>query len=239
MADSGIPDLTARLRIRRRRGRGRLRPLVLSLVALVIAASLAYLVRFSPVFDVRAVDVRGATLVGADEVRAKAGIVSGVPLASVDAGEVAHRVATLAPVARAQVSRTWPHTITIEVTERTPVFQRVAGRHYQWVDDQGVIFHDSTTRDAKLIQVATPDVDNALLADVATVVEALPADLLGRVAGVTAVTRDDIVLTLKDRRRVVWGSADSSPLKGQVTLALLHVKASVYDVSSPANPTSR
>ena len=240
MSDTGIPDLTARLRIRRRRGRGRrLRPLLLALLALAVAASVAYLVRFSPVFDVRTVEVRGAAMVGADAVRARADVPSGIPLASVDASAIAQRVAGLPPVARAQVTRTWPHTITIDVTERTPVFQRVDGHHYQWVDDQGVIFHDSTTADPKLPQVATPSVDNALLTDVATVVKSLPGDLRGQVAGITAVTRDDIVLILKDHRRVVWGSADSSTLKAQVTLALLHVRASVYDVSSPANPTSR
>lgn len=240
MADPAIPDLTERLRIRRRRGRGRrMRPVVVSLVALALAASLAYLVRFSPVFDVRDVQVRGATLVGADEVRSAAGVPDGVPLASVDPGAVAQRVARLAPVARASVTRTWPHTITIEVTQRTAVYQRIAGHHYQWVDDQGVIFHDTPTASRDLLQVATPDVANALLADVASVVTALPADLRTQVAGVTAVTRDDIVLTLKDGRRIVWGSADSSALKGQVALALLHVRARVYDVSSPQNPTSR
>ena len=240
MADPAIPDLTERLRIRRRRGRGRrMRPVLLSLVALLVAASVAYVVRFSSVYDVRDVEVRGATLVAPDDVRARAGIASGVPLASVDPAAVAQRVAGLPPVGRAQVSRTWPHTITITVTQRTPVFQRVAGSHFQWVDGQGVIFHDSTTPVRDLLQVATPDVDNALLADVASVVQALPAELLGKVAGITAVTRDDIVLTLKDRRRIVWGSADSSALKGQVALALLHVSARVYDVSSPQNPTSR
>lgn len=240
MADAGIPDLTARLRIRRRRGRNRrIRPLLVALVALVIAASVAYLVRFSSLFDVRDVEVSGATLVGSDQVRARAEVPFGVPLASVDSSAVAQRVAGLAPVARAQVTRTWPHTITIDITQRTPVLQRVDGHDYQWVDDQGVIFHDSTSPAPNLPQVATPSVDNALLSDVATVIKSLPADLLGRVAGITAVTRDDIVLTLKDHRRIVWGSADSSPLKVQVTLALLHVRASVYDVSSPANPTSR
>ncbi|MGG6498089.1 UNVERIFIED_CONTAM: cell division protein FtsQ, partial [Bacteroidetes bacterium 56_B9] len=48
-----------------------------------------------------------------------------------------------------------------------------------------------------------------------------------------------IVVVLSGRRTVVWGSVAQSVLKAKVTTAMLHVKATRYDVSSPAHPTSR
>lgn len=212
----------------------------MALALLVVVSFLAWAIRFSSAFDVTTVEVRGAKLVTAAQVRARAGVSIGVPLAVVDTGQVARRVATLTAVSHAEVSRHWPHTVVVTITERTPVYQRAVAGRYQWVDAQGVIFHETSTRSSSLPLVTTTGVDNILLADVATVVTSMPAALLDQVGKIDATTRDDIVLILKDgHRRIVWGSADSSELKGQVALALLHVRASVYNVSSPANPTTR
>ncbi|MDA8437448.1 MAG: FtsQ-type POTRA domain-containing protein [Propionibacterium sp.] len=241
MTDSHLPDFTARMRVRRHRARGRgRRPLLMALALLVVVGFLAWVIRFSSAFDVTAVEVRGAKLVTAAQVRARAGVSIGVPLAVVDTGQVARRVAGLTAVSHAEVSRQWPHTVVVTVTERTPVYQRAVAGRYQWVDSQGVIFHETSSPSSRLPLVTTAGVDNLLLADVATVVTSMPAALLDQVGSIDAATRDSIVLTLKDgRRRIVWGSADSSVLKSQVALALLHVRASVYNVSSPANPTTR
>ncbi len=177
MADQRLSDFSERMSLRRRRSRGRrVRSLLVTLTLLVAVSFLAWLVRFSSVFDVTAVDVRGATLVSAAQVRTRAGVATGVPLATVDTGAVARRVASLTQVSSAEVSRRWPHTVVITLTERTPVYQRIVGHRYQWVDAQGVIFHETSTRTASLPEVTTTGVDNLVLADVATVVSALPAD---------------------------------------------------------------
>jgi cell division protein FtsQ len=75
--------------------------------------------------------------------------------------------------------------------------------------------------------------------DVATVVTALPKVLRDRAVLISAETPDSIVIELSGGAEVVWGSAESSAQKAQVIVALLSVKASVYDVSSPSHPTTK
>ena len=77
------------------------------------------------------------------------------------------------------------------------------------------------------------------LAEAAKVVDALPAQLAAKVAHVEVRTIDDISLRLRDGRRVLWGSADSSADKADVLAVLLKRKARFYDVSVPSRPTIR
>jgi cell division protein FtsQ len=78
------------------------------------------------------------------------------------------------------------------------------------------------------------------LREAATVVSALPADLVTRVDHVEVATVDQITLVMRDQRQVLWGSAEESELKAQVVDKLLAAqKAPYYDVSVPGNPTYR
>ena len=72
----------------------------------------------------------------------------------------------------------------------------------------------------------------------ATVADALPLKLRGKVDRITAGSRDSIALVLRSGRIVTWGSSSDSELKAQVVSALLKRKPkSAIDVSSPHNPT--
>jgi cell division septal protein FtsQ len=71
------------------------------------------------VLAVRQVEVTGSVLVPPEQVQAVAAVVLGTPLARVDTAAVAARVRSLPSVAAVDVSRSWPHTLVIEVTERT------------------------------------------------------------------------------------------------------------------------
>jgi len=208
----------------------------LAALVVVVAAGLVWLVGFSSVLGVNRVQVTGASLVGADQVTAAAAVTPGTPLARVDSKALAARVTAAIPeVASVTVSRHWPNTLVIHVTERAIVYQIQLGGVYQWVDATGTVFHSSD--DAQPVPVALIDTsDQQLMADVAAVVSALPADLLPHVQSVSAVTRDSITLSLDDGRQVVWGSADQSALKAQVLAPLLNVPGTVYNVSAPDNP---
>ena len=63
----------------------------------------------------------------------------GTPLAQVDVDAVRARVAALPPVGQVQVSRRWPSTLLISLTERTPA-AIPAGKQFDLLDDHGVIF---------------------------------------------------------------------------------------------------
>ena len=109
-----------RISVRRDAGRRRLRriTLVLALVALVVLALVA---TRTPLLDVDRVTVAGNERTSVDDVRNAAGIRLGEPLLSIDLGTVASRVEELPWVASADVTRSWPSTVKIQVTEREPV----------------------------------------------------------------------------------------------------------------------
>ena len=211
------------------------------MAALVVGLGLAayWLIGFSSLLAVRQVQVDGVSLVSADDVRAAAAVPAGQPLARVDEEAVAARVtAALPAVAAVKITRHWPSTLVITVTERVAVYQVSAAGAYNWVSADGVVFH--TSADAQPVPSAIVALgDQTLLRDVATVVAALPAELAGHVLWLAAPTRDSISLQLDGDRQVVWGSAEQSDLKAQVIVALLNVPGHVYDVSAPAHPAVR
>jgi len=118
------------------------------------------------------------------------------------------------------------------------VYQRARDDGVDWVDSDGVVFRH-TDDPTGVIQVETDTDDQRLLADVATVVLALPDDVSGKVRSFQADAVDQIEFHISGGRTVVWGSADESDLKAQVLTALLTVDASVYDVSAPLHPTTK
>jgi len=236
MTDAGPSALQVRRRLTNRR-RVRRRGIVVLVALLALLA--AWVVVFSPVLSVRQVKVDGASIVSADDVQTAAAVPIGRPMAQVHQSDVASRITNALPaVLSATVSRQWPSTLVIHVTERTIAYQVASGGGFGWVSDDGVVFNVTPDSQAvPLVDVATGD--PKLLTDVATVVKAIPAGLMPNVQSMSAATRDSITLQLDDGRQVVWGSADQSALKAQVIVPLLNVPGTVYDVSSPSTPAVR
>ena len=163
----------------------------------------------------------------------------GQPLARVNTDEVVARVTSMDIVHQAEVYRKWPHTLVIDVTELKVSYQVKTPGGYLWIDPTGAIFNRTAKPTPKVVWATTSSGNRALLRDVATVADSFPVELRRQVDHVEAKSRDAIVVVLSGKRTVVWGSADQSELKGKVTAAMLNVKATRFDVSSPEHPTSR
>ena len=212
--------------------------LVVLLVALLVCG--AWLFWFSSYLAVRTVEVSGAERLGEAEVRAAADVPDGEPLARVDLATVQARVQALADVRAAEVTRTWPDTVTITLEERTPVAVVEIGGTLRALDTDGVVFGQYKSPPEGLPRVQTPaDTGRDALLEAAGVVSALPVDLTRRVDHVEVATVDQISLELRDGRTVVWGSAEESEAKAEVLTALLEQPGSTYDVSVPGQPTVR
>lgn len=204
----------------------------------VLAAVLGtgYLVLFTPVVGVHEVEVTGLATLEAEEVRAAAAIEPGTPLIRLDTEEVRDRVTRLPKVFAAEVTRSFPGTVRIAVTERTPV--AVAGGGHL-VDGTGLDY---------AVVARVPDglpkltVDNVRPDDPATraavaVLAAIPQQLRVRVVEVTAKTPGDVRLNLSDGKVVKWGGAEDSGRKAAVLGALLSREGRTYDVTTPDFPT--
>ena len=190
-----------------------LRRLVLLLVVGVVAFGV-WAVGWSSLLGVRHVDVSGEH-------------------------RTSEQVVLAAGAVHVKVSRVWPRTVRITITERVPVAVVHRGSSMRLIDAAGVDFAGAPPGapypklDLNLATTPAADVQAAL-----AVVHALPGPVLRRVASVQAYNPTDVRLILTDGAIVIWGSADRTLDKAQVFAALerQHPKATTYDVSAPDAP---
>ncbi|REB70376.1 cell division protein FtsQ/DivIB [Cutibacterium namnetense] len=235
-----VSDISVAMELRRRRRRKRNRIIAEVVAALVVLILVAiWIVRSSSLLCVDTIEVHGTHLLTASQVEQAAKVVKGQPLARVNTDDVAARVMAMDIVQQAEVHRKWPHTVVIDVTELKISYQVKTPGGYLWIDPSGRIFNRTAKPIPRVVWATTASGNRGLLRDVATVSDSFPPQLRRYVDHIEAKSRDAIVVALSDKRTVVWGSADQSALKAKVTTAMLHIKATRYDVSSPEHPTSR
>jgi cell division protein FtsQ len=106
---------------------------LLAAAALVVAGVGAYAAaRTTSLFDVRAVEVRGASPATAREVRAKLGPLVGRSLLGLDGAGVVRRVESIPEVAAARYDRAFPHTLVVTVRQERPAAVLRRG-HQAWL----------------------------------------------------------------------------------------------------------
>lgn len=218
--------------------RARRRVLIAGGVAAALALLAVYVAGWTPVMGVRTVEVVGPATLPADQLVATAGIPEGTPMMRVDLRAATARLADLPQVAAVDVTRQWPRTIVISVSERDPVAVRKAGDGWELLDANGSPFAMATTR-PKNLPAVTPSGDAAADTAMIQAIAGLPAELRAKVAAVEAQSPTSIRLTLRKGGAVVnWGSPDQSAFKAEVLAVLLQTDAGWYDVTNPQTPTT-
>jgi len=230
------PRLAARAQAERAARRRRLsRRGALALAVLGPLAVVGWLLAASPLLAVQRVTVTGSARLTPAQVTAAAAVATGTPLARVDTGAVGRRVRRLAPVAGVTVSRSWPRTLRLSVTERRPVAAVPAGRAFTLIDTTGTPFATVAAPPAGTVrlQVAQPGGSDPSTAAALRVLAEIPAVLRAQVDVVRASSPASVTLVLRDRRQVVWGAPGDGATKAAAVEALLRMKGKVYDVSAP------
>lgn len=229
------PRLEARASAARSARRGRVLHRVGNGLALLLPlVALAWVLLASSWLGVDRVEVVGLERLQAAAVVQAAAVEVGTPLARVDTAAVERRVAELAPVADVAVRRTWPGTLTVDVTERTPVGGVLQDGRYTLLDAEGVPFATEAALPAGAVrlQVHEPGPDDPSTLASLEVYAALPEALRTRVRIVRATSPSAVVLRLGDGRQVVWGRPGETETKAAAALALLSKPGTSYDVSA-------
>jgi cell division protein FtsQ len=239
----------------RRLGPRRVRLIAAASLALVlVAAGVLWLLYGSSWLRVERVTVSGTGLLTDDQVREAADVPVGSPLVSVDTGAVAARLREkLLRIDSADVTRSWPHDVRVEVTEREPVLLvRKAGKFVK-VDDAGVRF-DTVSRAPEgvpLLELRPTRSGSAaaslrrfgparLVREAVRVAGDLPSAVARGTRRITVRSYDDITLELTGGRTVAWGSGEQGGAKARTLTALMKAApgAAHFDVSAPAAPAS-
>ena len=217
------------------------RPALGVLGAVAVLALVAWVVLGSPLLAARTIEAVGTERVPVADLVALGEPDLGTPLARVDTGALADRVAALPMVRGAEVVRVWPSTLEVRVVERIPLAAVPAPVGVHVVDADGVVVQvlDAAPADLPLVEVDVTTAGAAALRETTTVLQALPDDVRTQVEQAGAASRDSVTLRLRGGAQVVWGSADDSVAKAEVLRVLLTQPAAVYDVSSPTTPVTR
>ena len=163
-------------------------PYWLAVLVVVGIGGLVWLFGFTAVLGVEAVDVTGAPIAGADQIRAVAAVADGTPLARVDTDAVADRVRSVASVASVDVGRSWPSTLIIAVTERVPVAVVARDGVFFVVDREGVVFNQVAQPPEGVVDltVANPGPDDPTTLAALRVLAALTPELRAQTVAVAA-----------------------------------------------------
>lgn len=211
------------------------RALWLTGAGLVLVGAALWVVYATSVLGVRAVEVTGVQVTSSEEVLAAAAVLDGTPLARVDTDGVSERVRALPAVASVDVRRSWPTTLIIEVTERSPAATVAVDGGFAIVDADGVVFHQVASPPAgvPILRVSAPGPEDAATLAALRVLAALTPELRAELAAISADSPNRIRLELVNDREVIWGDAEQSDRKAQVATALLAQPVTTIDVSAP------
>ncbi|MCT2585231.1 cell division protein FtsQ/DivIB [Actinophytocola gossypii] len=210
-----------------------------ALLVVLAVLGLGYVLMFTSVVGVREVAVFGTRDLSHDQVRETASIELGAPMVRLDTEEIALRVAELPRVFEVRVSRSWPSTVEITVTERDPVAVRLAGDDVHLIDRTGLDYATVEARPKELpvLRVENPSPDDAATRAAVTVLQDIPDQLRERVVEVSAETAGSVRLTLAGKKIVNWGDAEDNTRKAAVLAPLLTRPGKIYDVTTPDFPT--
>lgn len=235
---------SSRARFEARTAQARRRPWRLAagaLVALVVALALVWLLALGPVLAVRDVRVTGLTDPRETAaVLAAADVPDGTPLARVDTAGASRRIAEIPTVATVEVSRSWPGTVTVAVTRKTPALAvRLPDGTLRVVDRTGSPYEQVAAVPAgvPLVTSSSATLDPKGLSAAAGVLQVLPADLRRQVTGMTVASADAVSFQLGGVT-VRWGGPTDGAKKAEVLQVLLGTKPTTIDVSAPDTPTT-
>lgn len=240
-------------RISRRKkavARTKRRRVIGSSLGVVVVGAAIWGAFWSPLLDVRTVQVAGAKQTAAADVRNAAALGTDDNLLLLSTGAVATRVEELPWVKDASVHRRLPGTVRVKIHERHPALVVTVAAGSWTVDGSGHVLQEGappktlpTLTGAALTalepgeRVEADEVRSGL-----AVWRALPRGVKADVASVVAASPERIALALRDGTIVRYGGAERLGAKNKVLMALMARlaaegrTATYLDVSVPSTP---
>ncbi|WP_432107138.1 cell division protein FtsQ/DivIB [Streptomyces sp. AA1529] len=232
-------------RLRRRRALA-----LLLLLAVPLGGFGTWVLYGSPWLRLRNVSVTGTRVLSEADVSRAAAAPEGAPLITVDQAALQDRVRRKLPRVREVVAeRSWPHGLTLTVTERRPALVMEKAGDYVEVDSEGVRFATAgkPPKGVPLLVLAPRRAaderyfsSGRLRREAVRATAALPESVRRATRTVRVRSFDDITLELTGERTVRWGSAERGRAKAAALTALMKAAedATHFDVTAPSAPAA-
>ncbi|HHU66707.1 FtsQ-type POTRA domain-containing protein [Corynebacterium sp.] len=167
------------------------------------------------------------------------GVSQGDNLVRVDAGQAARGVVDLPWVRSATVSRQWPSTLVVDVTERQALLYSSEADGDHLIDEEGRPFIIDVPPESSVEVTGDLREDLEVLADVAAVISSLPEHVRAMVSTIDAPGRYELALRLHDGRTVYWGASESNHDKSLAMQTAIQRPGEHWNVSNPTLLTVR
>ena len=230
----------------------RLRRVTTAAIVMLVVALATWALLLSPLLGLQPqrISVAGSDgSVSDKQVRDVLAPYTGDSLLRLDTGRLSTQVSDkLVRVRQAQVTRSWPRGLRVQLTMRVPVATVQGADGYQVLDNEAVVLERVPEAPSGLVTIVPDKTDGASgsqtisakqVAAVTQVVGSLTPQTLAQVASGSATEAGQVTLTMSNGASVVWGDTQDNELKARVLATLMTTSASIYDVSSPHRPTTR
>ncbi|MDO5668827.1 MAG: FtsQ-type POTRA domain-containing protein [Corynebacterium sp.] len=207
-------------------------------VLAVILLALGVLWAF-PILRVNSYEVSGNVHSPEEYVVEATGVELGDNLVRVDAGSAAQGVAELPWVRSATVTRQWPGTLGVEVTERQALMYSRESDGEHLIDTEGRPFVIDTPPEGAIEVTGALREDPEALDLVADALMALPEHVRALIAEVEVPGKNEITLRLQDGRTIFWGASESNHDKALAMQTVIQREGGHWNVSNPALVTVR
>lgn len=221
----------------KKRAKRRTPAIIAGLVAIVaIIAVSAYLF---PILKVSEIKVEGATHADTQQVATATGIDQGENMVRIDTGQAARNVSGVPWVEKVTVSRSWPNTVRVEITEHQSVGYIKDGGDVLAVNTHGHVFLRGVKPEGAVEFDGVDPQDTKAIQSVSEAITALKPEVRGQLERVKADNAEAIEMFFREDRRVFWGSSDRASEKAEATRVVLKREGKRWNVSNPAMPTLR
>jgi len=197
---------------------------------IVLAVSGWWILYQSKWFIAQGVTVTGHSRLTVEQISAVAAVPIGNSLMSINTAAMTEQLMELTEIKVVTVERGWPHTILINVTERTPIAVAATLSGFNLIDSEGKNAGRVAAPPPGLLVISAVPESKAMLGAITTLA-VIPAQW--QLIELAAATQDNIVATLGTGAVITFGSSERAADKVEVAQALLEKGYSVINVSAP------
>ena len=203
-----------------------------------IVAVLAAVAPFTPVVPMRGINVHGNHVLTEEYVQQLADIAPDTPMGRVDVRRAAQNIAADPWVETVTVSRDWPSSVDVEVTEHVAVAFIAQDDGTHLIDSNGVDFLVAEPPPQAIELVGAPVEDAEAMAAVVDIAASISERARNEIAAIDVAPLNHVLRT-NDGRTIVWGASEDNENKSYALEAVLQMEGREFNITNPQLVTSR